>query len=278
MVLTFKRILVPFLRIHVSFFQKYVRGSVFKEYKISCSFTPNCPAGILYQSRMGNQNSGCKQPGFWPSISKWVTPSQHQPSSFPHAITCPTLRLILRLAKANATMCPVGDSVDFQFYDALRLNLKQQNHLQTDIKLDIGDNSGMPVNYTNETGSPPYMMWMTMDHIEETTVSLTLDSEDTPTYTTIILYFKMYGWSPWDVPFMDDCNMVVYNLGLHYNARSEGMNGIHWYGPKYIDDFRAAITYLVDFVSSRKGVAVWRLVLFFFVCSSCTLHASRSAD
>jgi len=28
-----------------------------------------------------------------------------------------------------------------------------------------------------------------------------------------------------------------------------------------IDDFRAAITYLVDFVSSRKGVAVWRSVL-----------------
>ena len=184
MVLTFKRILVPFLRIHVSFFQKYVRGSVFKEYKISCSFTPNCPAGILYQSRMGNQNSGCKQPGFRPSISKWVTTSKHQPSSFPRDITSPTLRLILRLARANATMCLVGDSVDFQFYDALRLNLKRQKHLQTDIKLDIGDNRHMPVNYTNETGSPPYMMWMTMDHIEETTVSLTLDSEDTPTYTT----------------------------------------------------------------------------------------------
>ena len=167
-------------------------------------------------------------------------------------------------------MCLAGDSVDFQFYDALRLNLHRQNHLQKDIKLDISDNTRVPVNYTNETGAPPYMMWMTMDHIEETTVSLTYDSEDTPTYTTIIRYFQMYGWSPWDVPFMEDCNIVVYNLGLHYNARSEGMNGIHWYSPKHVDDFRAAITYLVDFVSSNKGVAVWRLVSTLF--RLCVLH------
>ena len=116
-----------------------------------------------------------------------------------------------------------------------------------------------------------------MDHIEETTVSLHLTLRIPRLTQQIIRYFKMYGWSPpWDVPFMDDCNIVVYNLGLHYHAHSKEMNGIHWSGPKYIDDFRAAITSLVDFVSSRKGVAVWRLVLFFLVCSSCTLHASHA--
>ena len=151
--------------------------------------------GLMYQSALGNQAGACLQPDFQPSMSRWVSKNsghQPQPTSSPY-VTSPTLQLILRLAKANATMCLVGDSVDFQFYDALRHNLHRQNQLQSDIKLNITNRHDIPVNYTSETGKPQYEGWMSMNHIEETIVELATDNSTT--YTTIIRYFQMYGWS-----------------------------------------------------------------------------------
>ena len=216
--------------------------------------------GLMYQSALGNQFGACLQPDFQPSMSRWVSKnSGHQPqsTSAPADVVSPTLQLILRLAKANATMCLMGDSIDFQFYDALRHNLHRQNQLQSDIKLNITNKHDVPVNYTSETGKPPREDWMTMNHIEETIVMLATDNSTTY-YTTTIRYFQMYGWSPWNVPFMEGCTVLVLNLGLHYDARNAGMTGIRWGGPKFEDDFHAAITYMVDFIVSHQGTAVWR--------------------
>ena len=216
--------------------------------------------GLMYQSALGNQFGACLQPDFQPSMSRWVSKNsghQPQPTSSPD-ITSPTLQLILSLAKANATMCLVGDSVDFQFYDALRHNLHRQNQLQSDIKLNITNKHDVPVNYTSETGKPPRDGWMTMNHFEETLVTLSDDTDNSTTYTTIIRYFKMYGWSPWNVPFMEGCNVLVLNLGLHYDAHNAGMTGTHWGSPKFEDDFHAAIAYMLDFIVSHQGTAVWR--------------------
>ena len=219
--------------------------------------------GLMYQSALGNQFGACLQPDFQPSVSRWVSKNsghQPQPTSSPADIVSPTLQLILSLAKANATMCLVGDSVDFQFYDALRHNLHRQNQLQNDIKLNISNRHDVPVNYTSETGKPQYEGWMTMNHIEETIVMLATDNSTT--YTTVIRYFQMYGWSPWNVPFMEECTVLVLNLGLHYDAHKAGMKGTHWGSPigslKFEDDFHAAITYMVDFIVSHQGTAVWR--------------------
>ena len=60
---------------------------------------------------------------------------------------------------------------------------------------------------------------------------------------------------------MDDCNIVTYNLGLHYHVNQHGVvgPGLHWGSPKFGDDFKGAVTFLVDFAASKKNrIAVWR--------------------
>ena len=53
--------------------------------------------------------------------------------------------------------------------------------------------------------------------------------------------------------------MLVDNLGLHYKARTEGMNRVHWGSPTLADDVRAAVTFLADFAASQEHrVAVLR--------------------
>ena len=100
-----------------------------------------------------------------------------------------------------------------------------------------------------------------MDHIKETIVSLEYnnagDDRATTTYSTSFRFFKTYGWSPWNTLFMEECDIVILNLGLRYDAHS--LLGANYGSPKFLDDFRAAVTYLVDFVASRKDrIAVWR--------------------
>mmetsp|Transcript_30025 Transcript_30025/g.63668 ORF Transcript_30025/g.63668 Transcript_30025/m.63668 type:complete len:329 (+) Transcript_30025:255-1241(+) len=237
--------------------------------------------GIMYKSKLGNQ-CGCAIKEFKPSLSMWlpavstISGSQSPPRANIHhdtntnATASPSIRLIQRLAKANQTLCFAGDSIDFQFYDALRNNLNRQKSLQNQINVTVGSNRQIPVNYTNETGRPQYTGFMSMNIIEETVVSLEYNNTDHnyagQTHTSVFRYFKTYGWSPWNTVFMQDCNVVILNLGLHYDARNEGMLGTHWGRPKLMDDFRAAITYLVDFVASGENrTAVWRLV-FYLLC------------
>ena len=60
---------------------------------------------------------------------------------------------------------------------------------------------------------------------------------------------------------MDECTIISLNLGLHYDSQNE-MRINHYNGkPKLVDDFRAAITYLVDWATSGENrTAVWRFV------------------
>mmetsp|Transcript_25055 Transcript_25055/g.52417 ORF Transcript_25055/g.52417 Transcript_25055/m.52417 type:complete len:346 (-) Transcript_25055:15-1052(-) len=230
--------------------------------------------GEMYVSDLGNQCGMCGRPEFQPSLSQWVSENKAIGSissgSPTHDILSPTLRLMMRLAKANSTVCLAGDSIDFQFYDALKNNLLRQRKLQRLINISI-DVKKVAANYTNDTGVPEYMGWMAMRHVLESTVYLTYDADNSTTYSSTIRYLQMYGWSPWVTSFMDDCNVVIMNLGLHYEPHTKDMRGTHWYEPKLVDDWRGAITYLVDFVSSQKDrKAVWRLVLLYIV--SLSLH------
>ena len=58
---------------------------------------------------------------------------------------------------------------------------------------------------------------------------------------------------------MNDCSVVIFNLGLHYDVHSM-LN--RYYGPhKLVDDMHATITYMVDFISAKTNrIAVWRSV------------------
>ena len=236
--------------------------------------------GLIFVSRLGQQ-CGCGLPDFQPSRSRWISAggtstNTNGTTTTPYAdeqiIDSPTLRLVLRLAKANMSLCFSGDSIDFQFYDALRNNINRQRRLlRNQINISISERYSIPVNYTNETGFPPKTGWMVMEKIEEMVVSIKSqrthddDDDDGETYTTRVRYFKMYGWSPWVTSFMDDCNVVVMNLGLHYRAHGE-MIGFRFGGPKYTDDVMAAMTYMADFASAttsagRDRIMVWRSVL-----------------
>ena len=99
-----------------------------------------------------------------------------------------------------------------------------------------------------------------MESIQETIVSITYDNGTA--YSTALRYYKVYGWSPWNFIVMDnDCDVLIYTLGIHYDAHGE-MIGKHYGNNKFVDDFRAAITFLTEF-NARNGdnVAIWRSIL-----------------
>ena len=226
--------------------------------------------GLMYQSSLGNQCGSCGVAGFQPSLSLWVpaidndTTSSLSSSAFTEhahpdeeiALLSPSLRLVKRLAESNKSLCLAGDSIDYQFYDALRLCLTRQQSLQSQIDISISQTHKIPVNFTT-FGLPAYQKyWMTMDHILETIVTLTYNGT---TQQTTFRFFKTYAWAPWNVFYMESCNIISLNLGLHYDSHHE-MFGTR-YGGKvpFADDLRAALTFLVDFVASEENrTAVWR--------------------
>ena len=159
--------------------------------------------------------------------------------------------------------------------DALRHNLERiillrqqndQNHTsqqnQMNISLEIRN---VPLNYTNETG-PSYFGnatnhgWRYLDHRMETAVRL--QYADGENISTSFSFVKNYGWAPGHTSFLDDCSIVVANLGLHYDAStgllsnpSPMMTRSFWAG------IYAAIIFLVDFASSSNRIAIWRSAL-----------------
>jgi hypothetical protein len=228
---------------------------------------PGCQgdeSGLMYVSPVGNQCS-CRAKDFQPSLSQWVSAGDASPipvnanriAPLPRDILSPSLQPILKLAKENRSLCFAGDSIDLQFYFALRNNLLRQIRLQNHINISLSSTKQIAVNYTNETGVPMYTGWMTMNHIEETTVHLRYNTDRTGTYSTSFRYFQMYGWSPWVTSFMDDCDVVIFNIGLHYGAHGE-MRGTHFDSPQFSDDMKAVITHLTDFSSQGDRLAIWR--------------------
>jgi hypothetical protein len=96
---------------------------------------------LMYNSLLGHQ-CGCGSNGFRPSHSVWVyndsstvsrvstytNPPQNNddPDYFKSSST---LRLARLIAIANATLCFVGDSVDYQIYMAMHNNLRRMDQL-----------------------------------------------------------------------------------------------------------------------------------------------------
>jgi hypothetical protein len=58
---------------------------------------------------------------------------------------------------------------------------------------------------------------------------------------------------------MDECDIIIYTLGIHYDARGE-MIGSRYGKNTFVDDFQAAVTSLADFSNNGK-IAIWRSIL-----------------
>lgn len=95
---------------------------------------------LMYSSLIGHQ-CGCGADRFHPSHSVWVHNSQSTsnggtaptidapPKFHDYFKTSSTLRLARLIANANATICFVGDSVDYQIYMAMHNNLRRIDQL-----------------------------------------------------------------------------------------------------------------------------------------------------
>ena len=75
-----------------------------------------------------------------------------------------------------------------------------------------------------------------------------------------IRYYMSYEWSPWNVEFMEDCDVNIMNIGLHYkpDGNHTGRETRH----TLMDDMLAAITYLTNWTASKDNrIALWRSAL-----------------
>lgn len=159
------------------------------------------------------------------------------------------------------------------YSDALRQNIEriilyqQENGLQTgsslkNISVESGD---IPVNYTNETGYSYWAKknttqrgWPYMDSIKQSTVFLAYSNSTK--ISTSFYWYKTYGWSPGHTSFMDNCNVVIANLGLHYKLSDGFLSNNNRNPPLKLDtDLLGMITYLTDFASSGDNVAIYTI-------------------
>ena len=70
-----------------------------------------------------------------------------------------------------------------------------------------------------------WMDFITMAKIREIVISLNYNGDDEGIdnigkihHCTSIRYYLTYSWSPWNTVFMEDCNILILNLGMHYDA------------------------------------------------------------
>ena len=228
--------------------------------------------GMSYLSSIGNQ-CGCRAAVFQPSHSKWVlnkanistanestskANSQHSDAAFSES---PSMKLARRFARKNQTVCFAGDSIEYQFYTALRNNLHRsellhQEHLNKSV-VNITTHQ-YPLHYvTNATSygrTERYRMpddfWMFATEVWETIVTFT----DNPSEGFQFRWFKHYMWAPWLYEHMESCDVIIMNHALHYHWQS----GI----AELYNDTTAAVMYLANFTAnSENRVAIWRSTL-----------------
>lgn len=261
----------------------------------TCKYEKNM---LMYNGIVGHQ-CGCGVRGFEPSLPEWIfdtTIKSRQYSDEDDAIhpswaeyyeSSATLRLARELANANATLCFAGDSIDYQIYYAMQNNLKRVSqlhamHSSVSPRILNVMTREIVVNHTTTPGTmddwflngrrppngdgsfvtgnrPPPGGFGSMYSILETKAWFKNENE-LDSKLARIRYFMTYGWSPWNVDFMENCNIVVMNMGLHYKPDGDHI-GKQTRKP-LVEDLRAAFTYLANFSSSNENrVSVWRSAL-----------------
>mmetsp|Transcript_8792 Transcript_8792/g.19705 ORF Transcript_8792/g.19705 Transcript_8792/m.19705 type:complete len:395 (-) Transcript_8792:303-1487(-) len=223
----------------------------------------------------------------WASM-RLAIPATEQLPNLDYFAVSPTLRLARDLANADATLCFSGDSIDYQIYTAMQTTLRRMDQLH---QLYYPDKNRLvsvvsreiPLNHSTKPGNvddwflhghrppdgddsflhaprPPPGGFGSIYSILETKAFFKDEQPNVKAKRARIRYYMSYGWSPWNVDFMEDCNVIVMNLGLHYNSDGDHM-GKETRHP-LMDDMLASITYLTNFTASKANrVAVWRSAL-----------------
>ena len=201
----------------------------------------------------------------------------------------PTLRLTKKLADKGATLCFAGDSIDYQIYNAFRSNLLRigqlyQHHTSPGLdKLLSVMSREIPFVYATKPGNasswfvhgqrppddegnqfvngkrppPGGFESRSMHSILETKAIFKENQPNSSSSMARIRFHMAYGWSPWVIDALDDCNVVIMNFALHYKPYGNYLNQVT--NHTLMDDMLAAITYLTNFTSSKKNrIAVWR--------------------
>lgn len=241
--------------------------------KQKCRNTPgsNEERGISYLSTLGHQ-CGCGTTSFQPSHSYWLFNNKERSSSNNNAVDdgnyhtirhdadvfdSASLRLARLLSKSNTTVCFAGDSVDNHLYYGLKNNLYRANRLHlehfnttilniTEYHYPIHYSSNVTSSHPRSTGYRfPDGSYRLASSIRETVISF----HDEPSLHSTFKYLQHFRWAPWLYEYMESCDVMIMNQGLHYGLDTEEL---------YLDAL-AAITFLTNFSKSDENrVAIWR--------------------
>lgn len=234
--------------------------------KKKCRNTPdnNVERGISYISTLGHQ-CGCGTTTFQPSHSYWLYESGKNAVDDRHHTTghgtdlfdSASLRLARLFAKNNTTVCFTGDSVDNHFYYGLKNNLYRANRLHmehfnktivniTEYQYPVHYSSNLTSSHPRSTGYRlPDGSYRLATSIRETVVSF----HDEPSIQSTFKYLQHFRWAPWLYEYMESCNVMIMNQGLHYGLDTDEL----------FLDTQAAITFLTNFSASDENrIAIWR--------------------
>ena len=165
------------------------------------------------------------------------------------------------------TTCFVGDSVTLQLYDALKHNLHRLAMLRPELDLVVRDSKSDEVPFVNSTDASRGVVrwwWGGLKKVEGFVVTSSgapnaqrSHSHNVAAAVTNIRWYKHYVWSPWDAELIaSDCDIVLYNIALHYDAAAADLKGRNLH--PYRTDLRGAMTWLANFSESPGKTAIWR--------------------
>ena len=181
--------------------------------------------------------------------------------------------LALVRALYGRTTCFVGDSVTLQLYDGMKHNLERLAMLRPELGVGVRASSARDLPAVNQTDccGRKRGWWGGLKSVEGFVVEETAaraenktkraNPQKTPALeTTRVRYYKHYVWSPWDAELIaTNCDVVLYNIGLHYSASDPKHMGRN--GHRYATDERGAMAWLANFSATPGKLAVWRETL-----------------
>ena len=157
----------------ITFLNDIMRQNMYFPHEISWLTGQTSPMGVganckisnklsMYNTKIGHQ-CGCSVQAFKLTHSTWVynqsnasTITDNNHTSNHYFDKSPTLRLAKTLATANATLCFVGDSIDYQIYKSMHYTLRRIDQLyqqQYKSKLISVVDREIPVTYSTKAGN-----------------------------------------------------------------------------------------------------------------------------